>query len=79
MLMDRISLEVSTIKLVRRIINIGESMKRASQSEKTMRKFPKNWFYVIGLVIILTSEFMLRDVFLPEHAGDIHIGIAILV
>jgi len=55
-----------------------ESMKRTSQSEK-MRKFPKKWFYVIGLAIILTSEFILRDVLLPEHAGDIHIGIAVLV
>jgi len=57
---------------------MGESMKRASQSEK-MRNFPKNWFYVIGLAIIFVSEFVLRDVLLPEQARDIHIGTAVLV
>jgi len=35
--------------------------------------------YIIGLIFILGSEFLLRDIFLPETATDIHIGIAILI
>jgi len=51
-----------------------------SQSEITpITRLPKKWRYPIGLVIILTSEFMLRDVFLPEHASDIHVRIAVLI
>lgn len=51
-----------------------------SQNEgKPTEKFPKKWLYVIGLAVILASEFIVRNVFLPEHASDIHIGIAILV
>jgi len=42
-------------------------------------KLSKRWIYAIGLVIVFASEFMLRDVFLPEHARDIHIGMAVLV
>jgi len=34
---------------------------------------------VIGLIIVLGSESILRDVFLPEHAKNIHIGMAVLV
>lgn len=55
-------------------------MERTSQNEeKTIGKLSKKWLYAIGLVVILGSEFILRDVFLPEHAKDIHIGIAVLV
>ena len=35
--------------------------------------------YVLGLIIVLGSEFILRNVFLPEQAKDIHIGMAVLV
>jgi len=35
--------------------------------------------YTIGLIIVLGSEFILRDVFLPRHARNIHIGITVLV
>jgi len=55
-------------------------MERTGQNEeKTIVKLSKKWLYVIGLVVILGSEFILRDVFLPEHARDINIGIAVLV
>jgi hypothetical protein len=37
------------------------------------------WAYVIGLIIVLGSEFILRNIFLPEHARNIHIGMAVLV
>jgi len=54
-------------------------MERTTQNEeKTTRGLSKNWLYVIGLVVILGSEFILRDVFLPEHARDVHIGIAVV-
>jgi len=39
----------------------------------------KREIYAIGLLIVLGSEFLLRDVFLPEKAGNIHIGMAIIV
>jgi len=59
---------------------VGEFMERTGRNEeKTARKFFKKWFYIIGLVVVLGSEFILRDVFLPEHAKDIHIGIALLI
>ena len=32
-----------------------------------------------GLVIVLGSEFLLRDVFISENAGDLNIGIALTV
>jgi membrane protease YdiL (CAAX protease family) len=48
------------------------------ERERLARKLPQKWLYVIGLVVILASEFILRDVFLPEHARDIHIGMAIM-
>jgi len=44
-----------------------------------LRKLPEKWRYTIGLAIILTSEFMVRDVFLPKPASDIHIRIAVLI
>jgi len=44
----------------------------------TQRTFQK-WTYAIGLVIVLASDFILRDVLLPEHARDIDIGITVLV
>ena len=34
---------------------------------------------MIGLIIVLGSEFILRDVFLPKYARNIHIGMAVLV
>ena len=34
---------------------------------------------MIGLIIILGIEFLLKDVFLPEHPKNFHIGIAIFI
>jgi len=38
---------------------------------------PEKQIYTIGLVIILVTEFTLRDLLLPEKPSDIHIGMAI--
>jgi len=55
-------------------------MEKSGQNEiKATRKLSEKWAYVIGLIIVLGSEFILRDVFLPEHAKNIHIGMAVLV
>ena len=55
-------------------------MEKSSQNEiRITKKLSEKWAYVIGLVVILGSEFILRDVFLPEHAKNIHIGMAVLV
>jgi len=43
------------------------------------QKLSKRWTYAIGLVIVFASDFVLRDVLLPEHATDIHIAMAVLV
>jgi membrane protease YdiL (CAAX protease family) len=37
------------------------------------------WPYIVGLSVILGSEYLSRDVLLPIPARDIHIGIAIAV
>jgi len=36
----------------------------------------KKWLYVIGIVVVLSTEFGLRDVFLPENPTDINVEIA---
>ena len=35
------------------------------------------WTYIVGLTVILISEFMFRDLLLPSPAKDIHIRIAL--
>jgi len=55
-------------------------MEKSGQNEiRTTRKLSEKWAYVIGLIIVLGSEFILRNVFLPEHASNVHIGMAVLV
>ena len=55
-------------------------MEKLRQNEvRNTKKFSEKWAYVIGLIIVLGSEFILRDVFLPAHARNIHIGMAVLV
>jgi len=50
-------------------------MGKSGQNEtKTTKKLSEKWAYGIGLVIVFGSEFILRDVLLPEQANDIHIG-----
>jgi len=39
----------------------------------------KKWIYTIGLIIVFATDFVLRDVLLPERASDIHIGMALMV
>jgi len=53
-------------------------MRESSENEvRTSTGLAKKWAYPIGLIIVLASEFILRDVFLPKQATDIHIGIAL--
>jgi len=42
-------------------------------------KLSQKWTYAIGLVIVFASDFILRDVLLPENAKDIDIWVAVLV
>jgi len=35
--------------------------------------------YAIGLIVVLTTDFILRDVLLPEQPSDVHIGMALIV
>ena len=44
-----------------------------------MVKSSKKWLYIIGLIIVLGSEFILRDIFLPEYAQDVHIKTIVLM
>jgi membrane protease YdiL (CAAX protease family) len=39
----------------------------------------KKWIYACGLIIVFATEFVLRDVLLPEQASDVYIGIALVV
>jgi len=55
-------------------------MEKLRQNEvRNTKKFSEKSAYVIGLIIVLGSEFILRDVFLPKYARNIHIGMAVLV
>jgi len=40
---------------------------------------PKKWIYTSGLITVFATDFVLRDVLLPEQSSDIHIGIALVV
>ena len=39
----------------------------------------KKWTYIVGLTVILGSEFLVRDVLLSKPADDVYIGIAICI
>jgi membrane protease YdiL (CAAX protease family) len=43
-----------------------------------MKKLPRKWSFLIGLTVILASEFLLRDVFLPKNPSAGQVAIAIL-
>ena len=57
----------------------NEEQNEEQNEEKKMGNLSKNWFYIPGIVFILGIEFLIRDVFLPENAQDIHIGISVLI
>jgi len=58
----------------------AQSMEGTSQNEeKVSLKLSKRWPYLIGLVVILGSEFILRDVLLPEQPSDLYIGTALAI
>jgi len=55
-------------------------MEGTSQNEEKMAvKLSKRWLYLVGLVVVLGIEFMLRDVFLPGNPSDVYIGMALVV
>jgi len=39
----------------------------------------KKWVYTSGLITVFATEFVSRDVLLPEQPSDLHIGIALVV
>ena len=39
---------------------------------------PKKWTHIVGLIAILTSEFLIRVLILPSPAKGIHIGFALV-
>ena len=39
---------------------------------------PKKWTHIVGLITILTSEFLIRVLILPSPTKDIHIGFALV-
>ncbi len=65
-------------------IIVGDFMRKEEQNEeqnkeKKMGNLSKKWLYIIGIVFILGIEFLIRDIFLPENAQNIHIGISVLI
>jgi membrane protease YdiL (CAAX protease family) len=46
--------------------------------KKTDTKLSEKWIYAVGLTIVFGIEFLLRDFFLPENAGDISIDLALV-
>jgi membrane protease YdiL (CAAX protease family) len=41
-------------------------------------RLPRKWAFVIGLVVVFTVEFVLRDFLLPENADNTIIGLALV-
>jgi len=39
----------------------------------------KKWSSWVGIVVVLGSEFLIRNVFLPEHANELHVRYAIII
>jgi hypothetical protein len=55
-------------------------MGKAGQSEaETSRHLPKRNIYALGVLAILGSEFLLRNVLLPKQANSLHVGAALIV
>ena len=46
---------------------------------ETTEKLPKKWSYLVGSIVILASEFLLRDVFLSRNFSASHVTLAILM
>ena len=41
-------------------------------------KLPRKWAFAIGLIVVFTVEFVLRDFLLPENADNTSIGLALV-
>jgi membrane protease YdiL (CAAX protease family) len=54
-------------------------MKSKVASTDKLSLVPKKRIYIFGLIIVFATDFVLRDVLLPEQPSDIHIGIALMV
>lgn len=46
---------------------------------ETTEKVPKKWSYLVGLTVILASEFLLRDVFLSKNPSASQVTLAVLI
>jgi len=63
--------------------SVGErtavSMERRSRREaRRFEKLPRKGVYLLGIAIVLGSEFILRDVLLPSQPSGFHVGMALL-
>lgn len=54
-------------------------MKSEVASTDKLSLVSKKRIYTLGLIIVFATDFVLRDVLLPEHPSDFHIGIALAV
>jgi membrane protease YdiL (CAAX protease family) len=58
---------------------VNALMEQSSQNGKNIdTKLPKKWIYAVGLAIVFGVEFVLRDFLLPENAGNVSIGLALV-
>lgn len=68
------------VDISRREVNVVTCGEVASKGRKgSGGRSSGQWVYVIGPAFLLLSEFILRDVLLPDHPTDTHIGITIAV
>jgi len=55
-------------------------MKTIIRKTAEVIEFPsRKWAYAIGILIVLISEFLVRNTFLPENANDLHLWKALIV
>jgi membrane protease YdiL (CAAX protease family) len=57
--------------------NILEAARQKELSMSTPRS--KTYYYVVGVLLVLGSEFLLRDVFLPKQANGFTVGIVLIL
>ena len=54
-------------------------MQESSKNEKTKRaKLSEKWAFVLGLIIVLGVEFVLRDFLLPANSNDFNVDLALV-
>ncbi len=58
---------------------MGQELSEQKEVAVSANKVSRRWAGVIGLIIILASEYLLRDVFISRGASGLQIGIAIAI